>query len=145
APQPRPAHPPRGPRAPTGAPPLTRRQPPPLILLPCHRIRLAVEHPRSDLPAIRFDAHPVADLAFRRDLPLDTHRAGASLFASSQAGRASSSQSTLRPTLIAEHTAFPAVANGPSTRSRVMTGRPPQSSYRSAVAGVAAAPLGTFL
>jgi hypothetical protein len=72
--------------------PLTRPQPPPLILLPCHRIRLAVEHPRGDLPAIRFDAGPVADLAFRCDLALDTHRAGASRFASSQAVRASSSQ-----------------------------------------------------
>jgi len=28
--------------------PFTRPQPMPLILLPCHRIRLAVEHPRSD-------------------------------------------------------------------------------------------------
>ena len=91
--------------------PLTRPQPPPLILLPCHRIRLAVEHPRSDLPAVRCDARPVADLAFRRDLPLDTHRAGASRFASSQAVRASSSQSTLRPTLVAG-------ANRPSCRSQ---------------------------
>src|SRR5215213_6701414 len=95
--------------------PLTRPQPPPLILLPCHRIRLAVEHPRSDLPAIRFDARPVADLASRCHLALDTHRAGASRFASSQAVRASSAQSTLRPTLIAG-------ANRPSCRSQRTVG-----------------------
>ncbi len=89
--------------------PLTRPQPVPLILLPCHRIRLAVEHPRSDLPAIRLDARPVAELACPRHLPLNTHRACASRFASSQAVRTSSSQSILRPTLIAG-------ANRPSCR-----------------------------